>query len=183
MDDLKLFGKNEREIDSLVKTVQVISKDIGMEFGIRKCGVVIMKGGKLSKTDGIVLPNGETIKEVGGGGYKYLGILELDNIKEKEMKDKFKYEYLRRTRLIVKSKLNGSNLIKAINVWVISLLRYGAGLLKWTREELEWMDRKTRKLMTMYKKLHPKSDVARLYVPRRKGGRGLISCEGCIRAE
>ena len=28
MDDLKLFGKNEREIDSLVKTVQVISKDI-----------------------------------------------------------------------------------------------------------------------------------------------------------
>ena len=43
MDDLKLFGKNEREIDSLVKTVQVISKDIGMEFGIKKCGVVIMK--------------------------------------------------------------------------------------------------------------------------------------------
>ena len=32
MDDLKLFGNNEREIDSLVKTVQVISKDIGMEF-------------------------------------------------------------------------------------------------------------------------------------------------------
>ena len=37
--------------------------------------------------------------------------------------------------------------------------------------------------MTMYKTLHPKSDVAWLYVPRRKGGRGLISCEGCIRAE
>ena len=109
--------------------------------------------------------------------------LELDNIKEKEMKDKFKYEYLRRTRLIVKSKLNGNNTAKAINVWAISLLRYGAGLLKWTREEFEWMDRKTRKLMTMYKTLHQKSDVARLYVPRRKGGRGLISCEGCIKGE
>ena len=69
MDDLKLFGKNEREIDSLVKTVQVISKDIGMEFGIKKCGVVIMKRGKLSKTDGIALPNGETIKEVEKSGY------------------------------------------------------------------------------------------------------------------
>ena len=183
MDDLKLFGKNEREIDSLVKTVQVISKDIGMEFGIKKCGVVIMKRGKLNKTDGIVLPNGETIKEVEKDGYKYLRILELDNIKEKEMKDKFKYEYLRRTRLIVKSKLSGNNIVKAINVWAISLLRYGAGLLKWTREELEWMDRKTRKLMTMYKTLHPKSDVARLYVPRRKGGRGLISCEWCIKGE
>ena len=45
------------------------------------------------------------------------------------------------------------------------------------------MDRKTRKLMTMYKTLHPKSDVARLYVPRCKGGRGLISCEWCIKGE
>ena len=169
MDDLKLFGKNEREIDSLVKTVQVISKDIGMEFGIKKCGVVIMKRGKLSKTDGIVLPNGETIKEVEKSGYKYLGILELDNIKEKEMKDKFKYEYLRRTRLIVKSKLNGSNLIKAINVWAISLLRYGAGLLKWTREELEWMDRKTRKLMTNASPKERRCTVVCTKAQRRKG--------------
>ena len=56
-------------------------------------------------------------------------------------------------------------------------------MLQWTREELQWMDRKTRKLMTMYKTLYPKSDAARLYVPRCKGGRGLISCEGCIRGE
>ena len=45
------------------------------------------------------------------------------------------------------------------------------------------MDRKTRKLMTIYRALHPKSDVDRIYVPRGKGGRRLISCEGCIRAE
>ena len=96
---------------------------------------------------------------------------------------KFRYDYLRRTRLIVKSKLNGNDIVKAINVWAISLLRYGAGLLRWAREELEWMDRKTRKLMTRYKTLHPKSDVARLYVPRRKGGRALISCDGCIKGE
>ena len=75
MDDLKLFGSSEREIDSLVKTVQGVSTDIGMEFGIKKCDVVIMKRGKLSSTDGIVLPNGETIKEVEKDGYRYLGIL------------------------------------------------------------------------------------------------------------
>ena len=45
------------------------------------------------------------------------------------------------------------------------------------------MDRKTRKLMTIHGALHPKSDVDRIYVPRGKGGRGLISCEGCIRSE
>ena len=31
--------------------------------------------------------------------------------------------------------------------------------------------------MTMNKELHPRSDVARLYVSRKNGGRGLIGCE------
>ena len=30
---------------------------------------------------------------------------------------------------------------------------------------------------------HPKSDVDRLYVSRVNGGRGLISCEGCVTSE
>ena len=47
MDDLKLFGKNENEIDSLASTVNLISQDIGMQFGIKKCGVVHLKRGKL----------------------------------------------------------------------------------------------------------------------------------------
>ena len=37
--------------------------------------------------------------------------------------------------------------------------------------------------MAMYGKLHPKSDVDRLYVKRKGGGRGLISVEKCIREE
>ena len=45
------------------------------------------------------------------------------------------------------------------------------------------MDRKTRKTMTMYGALHPKSDIHRIYLPREKGGRGLISCEDCISCE
>ena len=62
MDDLKLFGKNEEQIDSLVKTVHVFSKDIGMEFGIKKCGMLVMKKGKIVESDGIQLPDGKTIK-------------------------------------------------------------------------------------------------------------------------
>ena len=34
MDDLKLYGKNDKEIDSLIKIVWQCSKDIKMEFGI-----------------------------------------------------------------------------------------------------------------------------------------------------
>ena len=90
MDDLKLFGKNEREVDSLVSTVKMISEDIGMELGINKCGTATMKRGKLIKSNRIKLSNGETINEVDEKGYKYLGILELDKVKEKEMKEVLK---------------------------------------------------------------------------------------------
>ena len=64
------------------------------------------------------------IKEVTEEGYKYLGILELDKVKEQEMKQEFRAEYMRRLKLIIKSKLHGRNKIKAINTWAISLLRY-----------------------------------------------------------
>ena len=46
MDDLKLFAKEEAGVDALIQTVRVFSSDIGMEFGIEKCAVVIMKRGK-----------------------------------------------------------------------------------------------------------------------------------------
>ena len=37
--------------------------------------------------------------------------------------------------------------------------------------------------MTMHGVLHPKSVIDRVYLSREMGGRGLISCEGCIRVE
>ena len=36
--------------------------------------------------------------------------------------------------------------------------------------------------MTMYKALHPRDDVDRLYVSRKEGGRGLASIENSIEA-
>ena len=85
MDDLKLYGKSENEIKGLVSTVEVFIQDISMEFSIRKCGVIIMNGGKVKSTEGIELPNGEQIREIEKDGCKYLGILEYDRVKEQEM--------------------------------------------------------------------------------------------------
>ena len=39
MDELKLFGKSEDQIDSLVQTVQLLREDIRMEFVLKKCSV------------------------------------------------------------------------------------------------------------------------------------------------
>ena len=40
MDELKLFGKSEDQIDSLVQTVQLLSEDIRIEFVLKKCSVL-----------------------------------------------------------------------------------------------------------------------------------------------
>ena len=85
--------------------------------------------------------------------------------------------------MILKSKLNGRNKITTLNIWAVSILRYGAGILKWNKNELQDTDRKTRKLMTINNELHPQSDIARLHVSRKNGGRGLIGCENRVKSE
>ena len=35
-------------------------------------------------------------------------------------------------------------------------------------------------MFTIYEALHPKSDVDRLYIPRKEGGRDFISMEDCV---
>ena len=83
------------------------------------------------------------MKEVDENGYTYRGILELNEIKEHEMKIKVTAEYKRRLRLILKSKLNSRNKIQAINTWAVPLLRYGARIINWKVDELKKMDRAT----------------------------------------
>lgn len=82
--DLKLFGKNENQLDTMILTVPVFSEDIKMEFAVSKCAVLVMNRGKLINTNGINLPNQECIKALGEEeGYKYLGILEAGSIKKR----------------------------------------------------------------------------------------------------
>ena len=111
------------------------------------------------------------MKKIDDTGYKYLGILEYDKVKEKKMKDTFAGEYKRRINLVLKSKLNGKNKILAINAWAVVALRYSFEVLDWKNEELTAMDRMTRKGMTIHGALHPKSDVDRVSVSRCNGGR------------
>ena len=77
----------------------------------------------------------------------------------------------------------GKNKITAIHTSAVAVLRYGAGILQWKESELKNVDRKSRKTITVYGALHPKSDVDRLYIKRKEGGRGLMSVECCVREE
>ena len=99
IDDLKLYAKHEEQTIKLVRIVYVFSTDVGMEFGIKKCVVFTMKRDKIVKSEGIKLPDGKVMKQVGQEGYTYL--IELDKIKETELKEKITKEYKQRQRLIL----------------------------------------------------------------------------------
>ena len=57
MDDLKLYSQNEKGLDSLVQTVRVFSEDIGMEFGIENCAILVTEKGKILMLVDIELPD------------------------------------------------------------------------------------------------------------------------------
>ena len=177
MDDLKLYGGSKTDIDSLIQTVYTVADDIGMRFGIDKCGVLAMRRGKGSECEGITIGSGKVISKIDDDGYKYLWIIGRSDICQEQMKRSVKTEYFKRVRSALKSKLNAGNIFQAINIWAVATARYGAGILQQTKEELQQMDRKTRKLIPIYEGLHPRSSVDRLYIPRSDGGRGLASVE------
>ena len=85
IDDIKLFAKNEKELETLIQTVRIYSQDIGMEFGIEKCTMLVMKSDKQQMTERVELPNQVVIRKFGEKETdKYLGILEGDPIKQQK---------------------------------------------------------------------------------------------------
>jgi len=134
MDDCKVYGKNDKELKSLMDIVATEAAKTGMEFGLNKCATLHMRRGKPQKasTEEMQLESGEAIPNLKTDEeYKYLGMQQRDTIDHKGMKDKLTKAYRNRIRTILKkTKLNSANTIKAINTWAVSVLRYTAGIIK-----------------------------------------------------
>lgn len=84
IDDLKRFSKCGSQIESLVQTVDIYSKDVGMKLGKR-----------VACTE-IKLPTGEAIADLEEFQYKYHAILELGDIIERQMKELITEIYTKR---------------------------------------------------------------------------------------
>ena len=85
MDDIKLFGKKEKELETLIHAVRLYRQDIEMKFDIEKCSMLTNKWCKRRLMDGKELPNQDKIRTLGEKEtYKYLSILEADTIKQEK---------------------------------------------------------------------------------------------------
>ena len=57
------------------------------------------------------------------------------------MKLNISNEYSRRLRKVLKSKLNGGNLVRGVNTWAVSPLRYSAAFVSCRKSELDAIDK------------------------------------------
>jgi hypothetical protein len=80
-----------------------------------------------------------------------------------------KKDYVRRLRLILSKELSAKNKIQAIGTLAVPVLRYSFGIINWHQEEIQKLDRKARKMLTINGQHHLRADIDRLYVPRKKG--------------
>ena len=150
-----------------------------LEWSLVLISVLELERGRLVRSEGIEMPD-----EIGRSGrVQAPWVLQLDKIMYKEMKESIGNEYIRRVKLIYKSNLNAVNFISDMNAWAIGVMRYNKEIIDLTKEELQDMERKTRKITTLNRCLHPRSSVARLYMKWKEGGRGIISVEDGITTE
>ena len=84
---------------------------------------------------------------------------------------------------VLSPHLNGHYKIIALNSYAIPIMHYSAEILNWTQTELDDIDRKNRKLLTIYKGLYSKADFDHLYLLRKSGGRGLINVRQLLAVE
>jgi hypothetical protein len=99
------------------------------------------------------------------------------------MKEGLKKEYTRRLRIVLKSKLNAKNTITVIGALAVPVLRYSFGIINWRFEEIRKIDRKTKRVLTLYKMHNPKADIDRPYVKRTEEGRGPLQIKATYRTE
>jgi hypothetical protein len=116
MDDIKLFASNNQQLSSLLQITETFSSDIKMNFGIDKCKTCSIEKGKLTKHEGFQLASEQIIKGMNTNEcYKYLGFIQTPIIDHRTIKSTIIQKYKARVTQLLKTNLNGRNIMTAMN--------------------------------------------------------------------
>jgi hypothetical protein len=119
VDDIKLHASKKNHILSLLTITENFSNDIGMSFGIDKCKMQSICRGHYEHLE-YMTKEGEIIKNLNKGEfYKYLRINQSNHIQHSIIKENLEKQFYLRIKSILKSKLNGNNLIQAVNTYAL----------------------------------------------------------------
>ena len=107
VDNLKLYGTYDNQLNGLVNKVTVVSDDIRMEFSLDRCAKAILKREKKMLTKRTKLNRNNFMHELESETvYTCLGIEAGEGTEHHTMKAKIQQEYKRRIKLVLKSELN-----------------------------------------------------------------------------
>ena len=174
IDNLKLFATKINQTKLLLDQVSQFSNDIGMEFGQSRCSYKVVEKGKITAATAPITIRNVIINPMKeGDSYKYLGQDENLGYVGPGNKKRVTSEYYKRVKKTWKSKLSAYNKHVANNAFAVPVLIPTFGLLTWTINAIEQIDIKTRKTLCMTGYFYRNSDIDRLYLKRRNGGRGL----------
>ena len=79
--------------------------------------------------------------------------------------------------MVLNSELNARNRITAINILAVPVVLYSYGIIDWKLNEIQDLDKMTRKQLCMNQMLAKKADVDRIYLLCQGGGRSLMNLE------
>jgi hypothetical protein len=137
MDDIKVYAATNNQLRELLRLTQTFSRDIKMVFGIKKCKTLSIAKGKVEMRN-FTTEDSDTMEAMNEDDiYRYMGHMQSKQISHTHMKQKTGKEYLNRTKSILKTKLNGKNMIKAINAYMTPVLNFSFGIVKWMPTDLE----------------------------------------------
>ena len=141
MDYLKLFAKDDNDLEGLLQTVKKFNNDTGMSFGLDKCAKATFKREKLTGTTSVELDRNTVIKDLEQEEVcKYLGVDESNGVQHAAMKEKIRKECYRKVRPILKTELNSANRTEAINILAIPVVTYSFNIINWTIPEIRRLD-------------------------------------------
>ena len=176
VDDLKTYATNKETAEKQLQLITTFTNDIGMTFGADKCAYLYIERGQRKTLGDTITLNGLELNElIENDSYKYLGCDEDISYKGNLNKERVTKEYFNRVRKIWKSELYSRNKVIAHNIFAIPVFTLTFGILDWTKDEIQHIDTRTRKILTCTGNYHKNSSVDRLYTKRDVGGRGLNS--------
>ena len=179
IDDMKIYAASEETLGRVIRSVKYAMANIGLEWNDRKCSVVHVKRGVLQDSgDGMRLGESEMIESLSeGSNYKFLGVLE--NVKQEDglALEVAAKVYLKHLSVIWSSPLSDYNRVIATNQFALPLMEFLMWTQRWPLDELQRLDRETRKVVCETGGKHPLGSTALMYLPRRRGGRELKSIE------
>ena len=169
MDDIKLFAKDEENLEDLMSETKRILQDVGLQLNKKKSATNCLPDNPIAE----ILQEHNT--------YKYLGFDETKNgAYSNKTLQRVEDEMMKRIDLLLGTKLNAKNLFTGLNEWAISLVDYMSGVFDIPRDWGVKMDRKLRKKLSHSRIYVEAAAIERLYLPRKELGRGLISIDNRI---